>query len=88
MTARRDDLSQLPDWPRGLATEQAAAYVGVSPPTFLHEVAQGKWPQSEPRGPKGTRRVWDRRAIDEHYDRVSGLASMGLIEQEAIARLA
>jgi hypothetical protein len=88
MTARRADLEGLPDWPRGLSAEQAAAYVGVSLPTFLAEVARGKWPDGERRGPRGTRVVWDRRALDVSYDRASGLDfSDGPDEQDALARL-
>jgi hypothetical protein len=88
MTARRTDLEGLPDWPRGLSGEQAAAYVGVSLPTFLAEVAHGKWPDGERRGPKGTRVVWDRKALDISYDRASRLdLSHGPDEQAALARL-
>lgn len=88
MTARRADLEGLPNWPRGLSAEQAAAYVGVSLPTFLAEVAQGRWPEGERRGPKGTRIVWDRKALDMKYDRASGLdLGDGPDEQEALARL-
>ena len=74
MTTRRADIQDLPDWPRGLSLEQAAAYVGVSPPVFLKEVKEDKWPPCDRRGQKATRLVWDRRAIDRCYDLVSGLA--------------
>jgi hypothetical protein len=87
MTTRRADIQDLPDWPRGLSLEQAAAYVGVSPPVFLKEVKEDKWPPGDRRGQKATRLVWDRRAIDRCYDLVSGLAGNGLTEEEAIARL-
>ncbi len=53
-------------WPRGLGCEQAAAYAGVSPNTFLAEVKKGLWPNPEERG---HRRIWDRLAIDEALDR-------------------
>ncbi len=53
-------------WPRGLNCEQAAAYAGVSPNTFLTEVKKGLWPKPEARG---HRRIWDRLAIDEAWDR-------------------
>jgi hypothetical protein len=88
MVAARTDLDGLPGWPRGLSLAQAAAYVGVSPPVFMSEVDQGKWPRSESRGRKGARRVWDRKALDLCYDRASGLAHGDLSEDEAIARLA
>ena len=38
MTARRSDLSDLPNWPRLLSREQAAAYVGISVPTLESRV--------------------------------------------------
>ena len=53
-------------WPRGLNCEQAAAYAGVSPNTFLTEVKKGLWPEPEARG---RRRIWDRSRIDEAWDR-------------------
>lgn len=87
MSARLDELSQMPDWPRGLSVDQAAAYVGVSAPTFLQEVAQGKWPQPATRGAKGSRRIWDRRSIDEAYDRASGLTKTTFTEEDAISKL-
>lgn len=34
MTARRANLSGLPDWPRLMSVDQAAAYLGLSAPTF------------------------------------------------------
>ena len=49
-------------WPRGLSREQAAAYAGVSPNTFLTEVKKGLWPKPEARR---HRKIWDRLAIDE-----------------------
>ncbi len=53
-------------WPRGLNREQAAAYAGVSPNTFMTEVNKGLWPKPEARG---HRRIWDRLAIDRAWDR-------------------
>ena len=51
--------------PRGLRRTQAAAYIGVSPTKFDEMVLQGTMPQ-----PKeiGTRRLWDRQAIDEAFE--------------------
>ena len=53
-------------WPRGLSCEQAAAYAGVCRNTFLTEVKKGLWPKPEARG---SRKIWDRLAIDEAWDR-------------------
>jgi len=66
MTAARADLTGLPFWPRGLSLDQAAAYVGVSPNTFLEEVKQSLWPAAEHRG---RRTIWDRADIDSYWDR-------------------
>ncbi len=52
-------------WPRGLSREQAAAYTGVSPNTFVAEVKRGVWPKPEARG---HRRIWDRLAMDRAWD--------------------
>ncbi|MEX2650316.1 MAG: hypothetical protein WD673_15005 [Alphaproteobacteria bacterium] len=56
--------------PRGLNRDQAARYVGLSMTTFNRFVVEGLLP-----GPLhfGRRRVWDRRALDEALDRMSGL---------------
>jgi hypothetical protein len=53
-------------WPRGLSAEEAAAYVGVSRNKFLAEVEEGLWPKPETRG---SRKIWDRRRMDEAWDR-------------------
>jgi predicted DNA-binding transcriptional regulator AlpA len=55
--------------PRGLSAAEAAAYVGVSEPTFLDDVAAGRLP---PPLRFGRRRVWDKAAIDRAFDRMSG----------------
>lgn len=56
--------------PRGLNRDQAARYVGISMTTFHRFVVEGVLP-----GPLhfGRRVVWDRRALDEALDRMSGL---------------
>lgn len=61
MTARREDISTLPNWPRGLSREQAAAYLGVSAETFRRHV--GIAPRRI-----GTRCVWDRLDLDIWFD--------------------
>ena len=72
MTARKTDISGLPDWPRGLSLEQAAAYVGVSPGKFKEEVAEGLWPKPWKRG---RRLIWDRMALDKVFDQRSKLTA-------------
>lgn len=78
MAARRTDLADLPNWPRLLSREQAAAYVGVSAGTFDKEVSDGIWPAGERRG---SRVLWDRALIDRKQDERSGLLaqSAGLL---------
>ena len=51
--------------PRGVNRVQAAAYVGVSPTLFDEMVQDGRMPQ-----PKriNSRRVWDRRQLDEAFE--------------------
>ena len=68
MTARRRDIADLPDWPRGLTREEAARFVGVTPGVFDWEVAQGMWPEPERRGPKGRWLVWDRALLEDRLD--------------------
>lgn len=79
MTASLASLSNLPDWPRWLSPEQAAAYVGVSENRFRLEVEKGVWPEARERG---GRRVFDRRLLDAASDRISGIES----DQPAIGR--
>jgi hypothetical protein len=61
VTARRGDIADLPDWPRGLSLEQASAYVGVSGGTFRRHV------KIAPRE-IGGRLVWDRHQLDAWFD--------------------
>ncbi len=70
MTARRADIADLPDWPRLLSREQAAAYVGLSVNSFKIRVGR-EFPD-----PKiiGARKLWDRRQLDEAVDRLTGRA--------------
>lgn len=89
MVAKIDDIAHLPYWPRGLSAAQAAAYVGLSVPAFMAEVDQGKWPPPRHAGAGGGRLIWDRKALDEHYDRLSRLMAKGEVtEEEALARIA
>ncbi len=65
MTARRADLRDLPDWPRGLSRLTASAYVGVSPSLFDQMVKDGRMPKPKP---INARKVWDRRELDIAFD--------------------
>ena len=57
-------------WPRGLTTEEAAAYVGLSTTSFLNEVGAGIWPSFSLREVRrGKRRkIWDRAVLDAVFD--------------------
>ncbi len=56
--------------PRLMSGAEAAAYLGLQPPTFSQWVAAGRVPKPLP----GTRR-WDRVALDQALDKLSGIAS-------------
>lgn len=78
MTATRLQLTGLPDWPRWLSRDEAAAYVGVAVNTFDSEVAAGAWPAGVIRpllaGPRARPRLsWDRTALDKCSDQISGV---------------
>ncbi len=57
-------------WPRGLTTEEAAAYVGLSTTSFLNEVGAGIWPSFSLREVRRDKRrkIWDRAALDAVFD--------------------
>ena len=65
-TPKASTYAALPQMlsPRGLSRAVAAAYLGISSTTFDVMVADGSMPM-----PKsiGSRRVWDRYAIDEVF---------------------
>jgi hypothetical protein len=89
MVAKVEDLANLPDWPRGLSVAHAAAYVGLSVPAFMAEVDQGKWPPPRRAGAQGGRLIWDKKALDDCYDRLTRLtAKTEITEEEALARIA
>ncbi|MBB5053065.1 putative DNA-binding transcriptional regulator AlpA [Afipia massiliensis] len=54
--------------PRLLTQKAAAAYLGVSTPTFVKWVMAGIIPNSV-----GSTRKWDKKAIDLALDKISGL---------------
>lgn len=56
--------------PRLLTQKQAAAYLGVTPPTFAKWVLAGIMPAS-----LSITRKWDKKAIDARIDQISGLES-------------
>lgn len=71
---------EMPNWPRWLRLELAAAYVGVSRTLFLREVDTGVWPAADHRGGVV---AWDRKLLDEASDKRSGLGSDGGFDWEA-----
>ncbi len=74
MTQSKPTLEKFPYWPRALNQQQAAAYLGTSVGTFSSEVKRGVWPA--PAQILGRyRKVWDRKALDAAFDRISGLST-------------
>jgi len=67
MTAARRDMADLPYWPRLLSVDQAAAYVGVSGPTFTANCPVQAYKI-------GSRTLYDRQALDRWVD---GMATGG-----------
>lgn len=78
MVAAPDDLQHLPDWPRLLSREQAAAYCGMSPPFFaamvpVKPIRLRRVGSSE----KGGRVLYDRRELDAWIDGLRGATPAG-----------
>ncbi len=69
MTARTPN--RLPDWPRGLGADLAAAYLGVSVTTLRAGAKQGSMP-APTRITRG-RDVWLRDVLDAWLDRQAGI---------------
>jgi len=68
--------NELPDWPRLLRPDLAAAYVGVTQATLDTLVREGIYPA--PLRENGHRFVyWDRIALDRIIDAKSGIANKG-----------
>lgn len=61
--------ANLPNWPRRLSAELAAAYLGISKTTLLTGVGSRRYP--EPMR-DGKRVLWDRETLDEWVDAASG----------------
>lgn len=71
MTAPRLKPDNLPNWPRLLTLDLAAAFVGQSPNAFEADIP-AIWPAAVP----GLRRkVWDREELDAAIDRIQGLGA-------------
>jgi hypothetical protein len=68
MIARVAELERLPDWPRLMDREVAAAYLGVS----VWQVDDWRRENLIPGYVPGTKR-FDRHAIDRRFDELSGL---------------
>lgn len=63
--------SAAPDWPRLMRRSTAARYCDMAPAKFLQEVAIGRLPLPVRIGGEDH---WDRAAIDEDINRLSGRA--------------
>lgn len=70
VTLPRTRGDAAPYWPRLLSRELAAAYVGLSIPTFEAEVKKGVWPAPHRHG---RRVLYDRKQIDHALDIRAGL---------------
>ena len=81
MSARRDSII-APSDRIGLSRMEAAAYIGVSTPTFDQMVRRGLMPAAKV---FGARRIWDRRQIEQHFANLpdATIDSEILDEQEA-----
>lgn len=63
------NAAALPDWPRILRAELAAAYCGVSEGTFRTMVKDGTYPNPVIKRPGVV--AWDREQIDKSIDRLT-----------------
>lgn len=64
------ERATLPFWPRRMKAPMAAAYLGVSVPTFRRRVKAGRYP---PGKPDGSNVLWDREVLDRWVDKWSGV---------------
>lgn len=69
MRAQRAQVLPVSLPPRGLAREQAAAYVGVSASLFDEMVGDGRMPKPKK---ANARTIWDRLALDRAFTRLPG----------------
>jgi excisionase family DNA binding protein len=71
MTRKLQDALAYP--PRAMRLDRAAAYLSVSPSTFLQWVDEGKMPQPiRPNGSGGVA-LWDRLAIDIAFEALAAV---------------
>jgi len=80
MTKKRQGARTARLLPRGLSREEAAAYVGIGTTKFDELVADGRMPK--PIQVDG-RRIWDRIAIDQHFDALGSCESVDQWEDGA-----
>ena len=59
----------IPDWPRMMRRARAAAYLDLTSAEFEREVAAGRLPTPVK---LGSCEHWDRHALDEHIERLTG----------------
>jgi hypothetical protein len=71
MTRKLQDSLAYP--PRAMRLDHAAAYLLVSPSTFLQWVDEGKMPEPiRPNGPNGVT-LWDRLALDVAFEALAAV---------------
>lgn len=61
---------KMPDWPRRMKADLAAAYLGISTSKFLDGVRTRRYPAGRP---DGRNLLWDRKVLDLFVDVDSGL---------------
>lgn len=83
MARERSLPTSLP--PRCLTREQAAEYCGICKEVFDRLVKAGELPQPMKLGAR--RIVWDRAALDRHFDRRSGFVEEAAIAPAKLAML-
>ena len=71
MTGPKPALAEMPNWPRLMSEEQAAAYVSLSLNTFRARVGE-LWPKAIR---IGRRKLYDRAALDRAIDALSPATS-------------
>jgi predicted DNA-binding transcriptional regulator AlpA len=76
MSQENDDVTT----PRLLTMKAAAAYLGVSTPTFAKWVDAGLFPRSV-----SITKMWDRKAIDAQLDKLSGLDTPAPEKEDSFA---
>lgn len=68
--SRRSDAVVMPDWPRAMRAELAAAYVGISESTLHKEVKAKRFPA--PLKLPMRIDIWDRQDLDAWVDQKNG----------------